>query len=324
MKIQSWRVPILLFVEAVIIVLLLVLPASEWLNILVSLFMVLLAYLLWWWMKRVVYSRFEQTHPLFKHLPWKKIAIGVMLGIGTVLLIIGLIWIFNGFSEGSGYKSFATANPEIVARRSPANTATRYMKNIGSALLIYAHSALGEELLFRVVGMGLPVMLVFWLVFGRKKRTDALGTDKKKAWRTWLLIGTIANVLVAVAFGLFHSGSPGWTVVPMLNITLSGLLYGQLFVLQGNLLGAWAMHWLWNVTQAALGLPVSGRLAADGPLVAVGFQGARDGILSGGQYGPEGSIIAVVVQAVILVALVKIAWQSVRPQRRIENGEKRS
>ena len=57
-------------------------------------------------------------------------------------------------------------------------------------------------------------------------------------WRAWLFCGAVVNLVISVAFGLVHSGSPGWTLLSLVNIALSSATYGLLFVLQGNLLGA--------------------------------------------------------------------------------------
>ena len=306
------RVPILIVVEILIIILLVSLPPQEWMNLLVALFMAILVYLLQIWMHRVVLAGFDRRRAFLGQRVEKKLLVGALLGVGSMLLIVALIWSAGGFSPGQGYLEYAKGNPELIAQSSRPGASSQYMRHIGSALLVYASSALGEELAFRMIGMGMIMMLFSWLSARRRRRAGLAPPEEGVRWRAWVLCGAVVNLVISVVFALIHSGSPGWTLLSLANIALSSATYGLLFVLQGNLLGAWAMHWLWNVTQAAMGLPVSGKLAAAGPLIGFGFAGARDGALSGGQYGPEGSALAVVVQAAVLSALVVVSWRSLK------------
>lgn len=307
------RVPVLIIVEILIIVLLVSLPPREWMNLLVALFMVILVYLLQIWMHRVVLTDLDRRRAFLGHRVWKKLFVGGLLGVGSMALIVALIWLTGGFSSGHRYVEFAEGNPELIAQSSRPGASIQYIPNIGRALLVYASSALGEELAFRMIAMGMIMMLFTQLIVRRRRRARLGSSEEGARWRAWLLCGGVANLVISVVFALIHSGSPGSTLLSLVNIAISSATYGLLFVLQGNILGAWAMHWLWNVTQATMGLPVSGKLTVAGPLIGFGFAGARDGALSGGQYGPEGSALAVVVQAVVLSVLVVVSWRSLKP-----------
>jgi len=274
------RVPILIIVEILIIVILVSLPAREWMNLLVALFMAILVYLLQTWIHRVVLTGLDRRRAFLGQRVGKKLFVGGVLGVGSMLLIVALIWSAGGFSPGHGYLEYAKGNPELIAQSSRPSASGQYMTHIGSALLVYASSALGEELAFRMIAMGMIMMLFSWLNVRRRRRAGLTPPEEGGRWRAWLLCGAVTNFVVTVVFALVHSGSPGSTPLSLVNIGISSATYGLLFVLQGNILGAWAMHWLWNVTQAAMGLPVSGKLAAAGPLIGFGFAGARDGAVS--------------------------------------------
>ena len=103
------------------------------------------------------------------------------------------------------------------------------------------------------------------------------------------------------------------TPLALVNIGLAGAVLGWLFWSGGGLAAAWAFHALWNFSLSALGLPVSG-LALQTPLLPTGFAGAGRPLLSGGAFGPEGSLVNTVALAVALAFLVR------RSARRLPNG----
>ncbi len=318
---------VLIAIDLAIVITCVTLPAQEWLNYPMTGAMALTAYLLWLWLDHAVLRRLGPTFALRAQPSWRKLTFGAALGMGAIALIVTATWFMAGFSTGSGFQEYAVGCREALAESSRSDGDMMYIHNLGMALIIHGFSALAEEIVFRSMGMGLLMMLLFWItriMAGKLGFGPAHGDLNETAIRwnrsAWLVIGVIVNLALSVCFGLIHVGSPGATTISLINITLSGLIYGQLFILQGNILGAWTMHWFWNVTQSALGLPVSGKLVADGPLLGSGFTGARDGIVSGGMYGPEGSIIAVAVQLLILLWIARLSMHSIAGGRRVTSG----
>lgn len=312
----------LIVLDVSIVVICAMLPPREWLNYVVVLSMAITAYLLWLGLDHAALRHLGPAVGFRAQPVWRKLAVGVVLGAGSMIVITALIWMLRGFAPGTGYQEFAVGCRETLAASSRSDADMMYVHNVGMALVIHGFNALFEEILFRAVGMGLPMMFVFWLsrvIRHRRESTFPLGEAGEAAlrWnrRIWLSTGIVTNLAIAVCFGLIHRGSPGATTVSLINVTLSGLVYGQLFILQGSILGAWTMHWFWNATQSVLGLPVSGTLVANGPLLGAGFHGAREGMLGGGMYGPEGSLIAIIVQLAILTWLGWSTWR-----KRMEMG----
>ena len=82
-KVIRYRVPILIGIEALIIILLASLPTREWMNLLVALFMAILAYLLQIMLHGVVLHHFDKRRGFLSQSFWKKLAIGALLGIGV-------------------------------------------------------------------------------------------------------------------------------------------------------------------------------------------------------------------------------------------------
>ncbi len=138
-------------------------------------------------------------------------------------------------------------------------------------------------------------------------------------------VGTwIALVLSALLFGAMHLGNPHATVTSATAIALeAGLLLGACYVLTRRLWFAIGLHLAWNFTQGGIfGVAVSGT-APKGILQST-LTGPA--FLSGGGFGAEASIVAVIVCVTGFVFVIVRAWkkkQIVRPfwQREPEHSE---
>ncbi len=107
-------------------------------------------------------------------------------------------------------------------------------------------------------------------------------------------LGTwIALACSAILFGAAHAMNPNATFVSSAAIALeAGVLLGAAFMLTRRLWFAIGIHFAWNFTQGAIfGAAVSGN-RVDG-LLQSRLQGAE--LISGGAFGPEASLIAVVI-----------------------------
>lgn len=103
----------------------------------------------------------------------------------------------------------------------------------------------------------------------------------------------IALALSAALFGLLHAGNPGATAASTVAIALeAGVILGAAFMFTRRLWMAIGLHAAWNFSEGGLfGASVSGNRAAG--LASSHFTGPA--LLSGGTFGPEASIVAVVV-----------------------------
>lgn len=109
----------------------------------------------------------------------------------------------------------------------------------------------------------------------------------------------IALIVSSLAFAIVHASNDGFTVMGFITISIAGILFGLLFLKTGQLWLATGMHAAWNFTQGVVfGFPTSGirtysitRTSTSGPAW-----------LSGGSFGFEGSILA------ILVVIAAIWW----------------
>lgn len=105
---------------------------------------------------------------------------------------------------------------------------------------------------------------------------------------SWLALG-----ISALIFGLLHWPNPDATVVSCVAIALeAGVMLGAAYMLTRRVWLAVGIHISWNFTQSGIfGVPTSGMKSAG--LLEGRLQGSA--LLSGGGFGPEASIVAVVV-----------------------------
>ncbi|MNK32200.1 CAAX amino terminal protease self- immunity [compost metagenome] len=153
---------------------------------------------------------------------------------------------------------------------SSADTSSVLIASIGSAL----GGAIVEELIFR----GLMLQAI-----------DQLGGRP------------LALAVTSLFFGIAHLGNPGATLWSGFAIALeAGVLLGAAFLWRRNLWFAMGLHFAWNAIEGLLGIPVSGHSATG--LFTVKVHGAA--LLTGGNFGLEGSIVAVVVCLLVSIPML--------------------
>lgn len=153
---------------------------------------------------------------------------------------------------------------------SSASVGSVLMSSIGAAL----GAAIVEELIFRG--------LVFQAIdrFGGKP---------------------LALAVTSLFFGIAHLGNTGATLWSSFAIALeAGVLLGAAFLWRRNLWFAMGLHFSWNAIEELLGIPVSGHSSAG--LFTVEVNGTT--LLTGGDFGLEGSIVPVVVSLLISIPML--------------------
>ncbi|MDR9852466.1 type II CAAX endopeptidase family protein [Paenibacillus sp. VCA1] len=121
----------------------------------------------------------------------------------------------------------------------------------------------------------------------------------------------LALAVTSLFFGVAHLGNPGATLWSAFAIVLeAGVLLGAAFLWRRNLWFTMGLHFAWNAMESLLGIPVSGHVAAG--LFTVKVNG--DALLTGGDFGLEGSIVPVVVSLLISIPMLFATARS----RRVE------
>ena len=154
------------------------------------------------------------------------------------------------------------------------------LAGVGIALAVAIASAVGEEIVFRGV------------VFRRLE--SALGTS-------------VALLISAGVFGLLHAGNTGATWTSTLAIALeSGVLLGITYAATRSLWLPIGLHLGWNFTEGG----VFGAAVSGGQYQGI-FPATLSGPnwLTGGAFGPEASLAALIVS---LCASTILGWYAVR------------
>lgn len=124
----------------------------------------------------------------------------------------------------------------------------------------------------------------------------------------------LSLAVTSLFFGVAHLGNTGATVWSAFAIVLeAGVLLGAAFLWRRNLWFTMGLHLAWNTMEGLLGIPVSGHAAAG--LFTVKMNG--DALLTGGDFGLEGSIVPVAISLLFSVPMLI----AVARKRRVDPGK---
>lgn len=115
----------------------------------------------------------------------------------------------------------------------------------------------------------------------------------------------IALAISALIFGALHLANPNSSLVAGIGIALqAGVLLGAAFIYSKNLWFPIALHFAWNFTQSGIfGARTSGNEMSKSFLTTK-IEGSE--IITGGEFGPEGSIQATLFCLIAAIALMAL------------------
>jgi membrane protease YdiL (CAAX protease family) len=124
----------------------------------------------------------------------------------------------------------------------------------------------------------------------------------------WRAFGPLpAFAVAALVFGALHLANPGATALAGVTVTAAGLMFCALYALTGRLWVPIGLHLAWNFAQGSLfGAVVSGNGSGDSIAVSTARPGAA-AWLSGGTFGPEGSVFALLLVSTVTVGALWLA-----------------
>ncbi|MDQ1772343.1 CPBP family intramembrane metalloprotease [Labilibaculum sp. A4] len=204
--------------------------------------------------------------------------------IGTLLLI----WLFTRFIDRKKMidlgLSFQKRAKDIIY----GLLAGFIMMGAGSLILYFSGNLTFNSITFNLIGLAQSVVL-FILV----------SINEEVFVRGYLLRNFmdsmnkyIALISSSLIFMALHLMNPNVSLVGITNIFLAGLLLGIGYIFTKNLWFPLALHFSWNFFQGPIfGFEVSGTSSSS--LISQSIHGNE--ILTGGQFGLEGSIIATVL-----------------------------
>ncbi|WP_271766210.1 CPBP family intramembrane glutamic endopeptidase [Aquimarina algiphila] len=146
-----------------------------------------------------------------------------------------------------------------------------------------------EEIFFRA--------FIFYIVY------EALRTVKKDAGKRAVII----LIVIAPLFGIAHVGNEGATVISTINLGLDAMMMCLPFLITGRLGMSIGMHFSWNLFQGVIfGFAISGNIAK----VSIISVNMPNNLLTGGVFGPEGSIIFILLDIVALIFI--LYWKKLK------------
>ena len=135
----------------------------------------------------------------------------------------------------------------------------------------------------------------------------------------WRAFGPVpAFIVAALVFGGLHLANPGATPLAGATVVMAGLMFCALYAWTGRLWVPIGVHLAWNLAQGYLfGATVSGGTLGGSVLLSTARPGAP-AWLTGGTFGPEASVLALILVATVTVAALALARKTgsfaARPQ----------
>jgi hypothetical protein len=250
--------------------------------------------LLAWLIQRFVLPRVHRFWPS-PHAIWQPVLTGMACALVPQIAAVG------GAALSGAYRLAAPGWQPYIYVLHGNQTPAGWM-----VWLFFAVQSTFEELLFRGIGLALLACLFEWLV-NFMFAPDSQPAREPAQRRVWFYSGLAANLVICAAFAAVHRHNPAVTPAALWNIALAGFALGQLYWLQGNVWGCCAMHIWWNAGLATLGLPVSGITLRE-PLLG-GIRGSAPGLLTGGSFGPEASVLTTAGLMLVSGWLVWQCWR---------------
>ena len=122
-------------------------------------------------------------------------------------------------------------------------------------------------------------------------------------------MGPFATILpVSVIFGVVHWANPHHSRIGVVNTFLWGVLLGYGFLRSRDLWLPIGLHFGWNVVLPLFGVNLSGLTIE---VTRYSYQWDLSPVWSGGDYGPEGGLLATIFVVALFFALMR---SPVRPQ----------
>ena len=112
----------------------------------------------------------------------------------------------------------------------------------------------------------------------------------------------VSLVISSLIFAALHLLNPNISIIPIVNLFLAGIFLGISYIHSKNLWFPMSLHFSWNFIQGPiLGFQVSGQEVH--PLISHQISGNT--LITGGEFGFEGSLIATIL---ILTSIVALDW----------------
>jgi len=112
----------------------------------------------------------------------------------------------------------------------------------------------------------------------------------------------ISLTISSLIFGALHLANPNSTLISGICITTAGFLMGAAFIYSRSLWMPIALHFAWNFTQSGIYGAITSGNEKTNSLLEARIQGSE--FITGGAFGPEGSVQAIVFCAVAAIIIL--------------------
>ena len=224
----------------------------------------------------------------------------VVFACGVAAIFVAVYVAFCRFLEGRPASEFSLAPAAIELPAGIAAGVVIFSLIVGVIAAFGGYRVIG----YRDAGVLVPALAVA-ILSGFTEEIFFRGfffrlTEK---WLgTWAALG-----LSAALFGALHLGNPNATLLAAVAIMLeAGIMLAAIYMITRRLWAAIGVHAAWNYTQGGIyGIPVSGG-EMDGVL-RPDIRGSD--LLTGGAFGAEASLPAIVVATAFGLVLLYVAWR---------------
>ena len=127
-----------------------------------------------------------------------------------------------------------------------------------------------------------------------------------------------AAVIISLIFSVIHIFNPDFSILAGVFLFVHGLLYATAYLKTRSLWAPIGLHMAWNFTQGPIaGMRVSGT-SVESSLFLTEVRGPD--MLTGGSFGVEGGLVAIVISAIVLLVVLRTTW--LRPSERFLKTER--
>jgi hypothetical protein len=227
--------------------------------------------------------------------------VGLLVAAATALGCYALaVWLGEG--RGASELALRPAVPGLAAGAALGLLMMSVLMGVLSATGAYTISVVGTTPAW--TGLGLAVQAAV---------TEELWMRALLLRLLWRVFGPVpAFTVAALVFGGIHLASPGATPLAGATVAMAGLMFCALYALTGRLWIPIGLHLAWNFAQGYLfGATVSGRDLGGSILLSTARAGAPVW-LTGGTFGPEASVLALILVTVVTVAALGLARKTGR------------
>jgi len=127
-----------------------------------------------------------------------------------------------------------------------------------------------------------------------------------------------AAVIISLIFSLIHIFNPEFSILAGVFLFVHGLLYAIAYLKTRSLWTPIGLHIAWNFAQGPIaGMQVSGTSVESSFFLT---EAGGPDVLTGGSFGIEGGLVAIIISVIILLVILKANW--LKPSERFLKVER--